>query len=757
MHRWQLTALLLLSTLALAAAPAEEPVALQGFSAKAAQAERGWEGKFRAIPSPDNLRDYMKRLSARPHHVGSPYDKENAEWILARFKEWGWDAHIENYDVLFPTPKERLVELIEPTRFRAKLEEPTVPEDPTSSQHDEQLPTYNAYSADGDVTAPLVYVNYGVPQDYEELERLGVSVKGAIIIARYGGSWRGIKPKVGAEHGAVGCLIYSDPSGDGYSQGDVFPGGAFRPPEGVQRGAVTDDTLYAGDPLTPGVAATKDAKRLPLKDVQTITKIPTLPLSYSDAQPLLEALKGPMAPEKWRGALPFPYHLGPGPAKVHLKVKANWDLKTLYDVIAQIGGSDSPDQWVVRGNHHDAWVNGAEDPLSGTVAELEEARAFGQLVKQGWKPKRTIIYCVWDGEEPGLIGSTEWAEDHADELTRKAVAYLNSDSNGRGYFYVAGSHSLEKFINGVARDIEDPEKKISVWKRSQLRLIQEASTPEERQEARERPDLRIGALGSGSDYCAFVDHLGIASLNLGYGGEDGGGVYHSVYDDFYWFTHYSDTTFVYERALAQSAGTAVMRLADAELLPFDFSNFADTMHKYVEDLKKLLKTKQDEVREVNQELEEGVFTATADPKKTFVPPQAEEVPPYLNFAPLENAADALSQSAQRYRKALEKTNANSGAALAGASLSGVNALLIQSERKLTNPEGLPGRPWYKHEIYAPGVYTGYGVKTMPAVRESIEQKKWKLAEEGIVEVGKVLAAEAALVNSAAAELEKIAH
>jgi N-acetylated-alpha-linked acidic dipeptidase len=754
MHRWQFTLLLLLSTLALSAAPAEEPVSLQGFSSNAAQAERDWEGKFRSIPSPDNLRDYMKRLSARPHHVGSPYDKENAEWILSRFKEWGWDAHIENFEVLFPTPKERLVELVAPTKFTAKLEEPTVPEDPTSSQHAEQLPTYNAYSGDGDVTGPLVYVNYGVPEDYEQLERLGISVKGAIVIARYGGSWRGIKPKVGAEHGAVGCLIYSDPSGDGYVQGDGFPAGAYRPRDGVQRGSVMDDTLYPGDPLTPGVGATKDAKRLPLKDVQTITKIPVLPLSYSDAQPLLAALKGPMAPERWRGALPFPYHVGPGPARVHLKVKSNWDIKTLYDVIAKIGGSEYPDEWVVRGNHHDAWVNGADDPISAMVAELEEARAFGELLKQGWKPKRTIIYCAWDGEEPALLGSTEWAEEHADELSRHAVAYLNSDSNGRGYLHVAGSHSLEKFINGVARDIEDPEKKISVWKRSQLLRIEEASSPEERQEARERPDLRIGALGSGSDYGAFVDHLGVASLDLGYGGEDGRGIYHSIYDDFYWYTHFSDTSFVYGRALAQTAGTAVMRLANAELLPFEFSNFADTMHKYADDLKKLLKSRQDEARELNQEIEEGVFTAAADPQKSFVPPRPEEVPPYLSFAPIENAMDALTQSAQRYGKVVEKANAHGGAGLAGASLSSLNALLIQSDRKLISPEGLPGRPWYKNEIYAPGVYTGYGVKTMPAVRESIEQKKWKQADEGIIEVGRILAAEAALINSAAAELEK---
>jgi N-acetylated-alpha-linked acidic dipeptidase len=755
MHRWHLTVLALLSVLALSAAPAKEPESLQGFSANASQTERQWEGKFRSIPSPDNLRDYMKRLSARPHHVGSPYDKDNAEWMLSHFKEWGWDAHIENFDVLFPTPKERLVEMIEPTPFKAKLEEPTVPEDPTSSQHDEQLPTYNAYSVDGDVTGPLVYVNYGVPQDYEQLERLGISVKGAIIIARYGGSWRGIKPKVGAEHGAVGCLIYSDPSGDGYAQGEVFPRGPFRPPDGVQRGSVMDDTLYTGDPLTPGVGATKNAKRLPLKDLPTITKIPVLPLSYADAQPLLAALKGPMAPAQWRGALPFPYRLGPGPTKVHLKVKSNWDLKTLYDVVARIGGSDSPDEWVVRGNHHDAWVNGAEDPISGTVAELEEGRAFGELLKQGWKPKRTIVYCVWDGEEPGLLGSTEWGEEHADELSRKAVAYLNSDSNGRGYLFMEGSHSLEQFINGVARDVEDPEKKISVWKRSQLRRIQDASSPEERQEARERSDLRIGALGAGSDYGVFIDHLGIASLNFGYNGEDSGGVYHSIYDDFFWYTHFSDTTFVYGRALAQTAGTAVMRLADAELLPFDFSDFADTMRKYVDDLKKLLKTKQDEARELNKEIEEGAFTATADPKRIFVPPNPEGIPPYLNFAPLENATDAVTQSAERYRKAVAKANARGGAALAGAPLSSLNALLIQSERKLTNPEGIPGRPWYKHEIYAPGVYTGYGVKTMPAVRESIEQKKWELADEGIIEVSKVLAAEAELINSAAAELEKI--
>jgi len=734
-----------------------QTAALGGYSAAASQTERDWETKLRAIPSPENLRDDMQRLSARPHHVGSPYDKENAEWILSQFKSWGLDAHIETFYVLFPTPKERAVELVEPTKFTARLEEPTVAGDPTSSQHDEQLPTYNAYSADGDVTAPLVYVNYGIVEDYRELERMGISVKGAIVIARYGASWRGIKPKVAAEHGAVGCLIYSDPRDDGFYDGDVFPKGAWRPRDGVQRGSVMDMTLYSGDPLTPGIGATKDAKRLPLQDVKVLTTIPTLPLSYGDAQPLLAALAGPVAPGNWRGALPITYHIGPGPAKVHLKLASNWDIKPINDVIARIPGATEPDEWIIRGNHHDAWVNGAEDPISGQASLLEEARALGELLKQGWKPRRTIIYCAWDGEEEGLLGSTEWAEEHADELEKHGAVYINTDSNERGYLGMAGSHSLEKFINGVARDIEDPEKKISVWKRDQLHAETQASSPDERRELEHRADLRIGALGSGSDYTPFLQHLGIASLNLDYSGEDGGGIYHSIYDDFYWYTHFSDADFVYGRALAQTVGTAVMRLADAELLPYDFNDLADTVHKYVGELKKLLADEQREAERRNHEVEAGAFTATSDPKKPFVPPAAEAVPPYLDFAPLENGDAALSRAAERYQKALAKLEAQGGAALDRASVGRVNDELIESERKLTTPEGLPRRPWYRHELYAPGYYTGYDVKTIPAVREAIEEKKWTEANQQMVIVGKVLDDEAALVDSVAGQLERAAQ
>jgi len=737
----------------LAPAPSGE---LRGFTAESAKAEREWEAKFRAIPSPDSLREYMRRLSARPHHVGSPYDKDNAEWILAKFKSFGLDAALETFDVLFPTPKERVVELVAPTTFRAKLQEPPVPGDPTSSQQAEQLPTYNAYSIDGDVTAPLVYVNFGVPADYERLERLGVSVKGAIVIARYFGSWRGIKPKVAAEHGAVGCIIYSDPREDGYTHGNVYPQGPWRPRDGVQRGSVMDMPLYPGDPLTPGVGATKDAKRLPVSEAPTITKIPVLPISYGDAQPLLAALRGPVAPTEWRGGLGITYHVGPGPARVHLRVKSDWSLKPLYDVIARIPGAAAPDEWVIRGNHHDAWVNGAEDPISGLVPLLEEARGYGQLLKQGWKPRRTIIYAAWDGEEPALLGSTEWVEAHADELAAKAVAYLNSDTNNRGYLDVGGSHSLEAFINDVSRDIEDPETRLSAWKRAQLHAIADASSAELRQEARQRADLRIDALGSGSDFTPFLQHVGIATLNLGFGGEGGGGIYHSIYDDFKWFTTFDDTSFVYGRALAQTVGTAVMRLADAEVVPYQFTAFAETVGRYVKEVEKLLQEKQDTVRERNRQLDEGVFTATADPRERSVPPAREDLPPYLSFAPLDNAVDALNRAAERYERAFGKAQASGGAALAKSEVQALNATLRQSERALLSGTGLPRRPWYRHQIYAPGFYTGYGVKTLPGVREAIEQKNWSEAEQQIAATAQALAAHTSVVSRAAEQLEKLA-
>ncbi len=715
---------------------------------QAAPDEAGWEQRFKSLPDPQHMRANMERLSARPHHVGSPYDKENAEWILAQYTQWGWDAHIEEFQVLFPTPKLRLLEMVAPTKFTAKLEEPAVAVDPTSNQKDEQLPTYNAYSPDGDVTAPLVYVNYGLIADYEELARHGVSVKGAIVIARYGESWRGIKPKIAAEHGAIGCIIYSDPADDGYRLQVPFPKGPMRPPEGAQRGSVLDAPLYPGDPLTPGVGATKEAKRLKLEDAQSIAKVPVLPISYADAQPLLAALEGPVAPANWRGALPITYRLGPGPAKVHLKLAFNWDLKPVYDVIATMRGSEEPDLWVLRGNHHDAWVNGADDPVSGQVVLLEEARALGELAKQGWKPKRTIIYASWDGEEPMLLGSTEWVEEHAEELRQHAAVYINSDANERGYLDVEGSHSLQSFMNGVAKDVEDPESKVSVFKRQQAyRLLH--GTPQQQAEARIGDQLSIGALGSGSDFSSFIDHVGIATVNLGFSGEDPSGNYHSIYDDFYWYSHFSDYDFVYGRALAQAAGISVMRMADADIMPYEFEGLSHTVAQYIEEVKALLESRRKEAEDIRRNLNQGVYEAVNNPRNPTVAPPPKEIPPYLNFAPLDNAAAALDQAAKHYTKALASVRSKT---LSPDRLQAINQQLALAERKLINGQGLPRRPWMQHVLYAPGWYTGYSAKTMPGVREAIEEGRYAEAEEQAVLVARALQDEAAWIEQIAKEL-----
>jgi N-acetylated-alpha-linked acidic dipeptidase len=610
--------------------------------------------------------------------------------------------------VLFPTPRERVVALTAPTKYVAQLKEPVLAEDPDSSDQN-QLPTYNAYSGEGDVTAQLVYVNQGIPADYEVLQRLGVEVRGKIVIARYGGSWRGIKPKVAAEHGAVGCLIYSDPKDDGYYQGDVYPKGPYRPEQGVQRGSVMDMPIHPGDPLTPGVGATKEAKRLTREEAKTILKIPVLPISYGDALPLLKALDGATVPEAWRGALPITYHVGSGPATVHLKATFDWKNVTLYNVIAKLPGNTLPDEWIIRGNHHDAWVNGADDPVSGMAVVMEEARCLGELYKQGWRPQRTLVYCAWDGEEQGLLGSTEWVEHHAEELKQKAVVYINSDSTSKGVLGVGGSHTLEHFVNDVARSVNDPKRNLSLWEAMSERRQSQARTAEERRALRQRADLRISALGSGSDYTAFIDHLGIASLNIGMGGDGGGGIYHSIYDSFAWYTRFSDTTFEYGQTLAKVGGTMVIRLADAQWLPFEFTNLAETIDGYVDELMRL-------------------------PKQN------------VNLLPLRAAADSLRQSADGYDRALRDTLRQGG--LSAALQKALNTLLYQSERKLLAAAGLPRREWFKHQIYAPGFYTGYGVKTLPGVREALEEKKWDEANAQVKVVSDTLKAMAAHIDEA---------
>ena len=742
------TLLLAAGLLAGLAAPAQttptEPKPLLGFSAASAAAQYELEARFDAQLKADNLRQWMKRMAARPHHVGSPYDKDNAEFMAGLFRSWGYDTRIDVSYVLFPTPKLRVLELVAPTKFTALLTEKPVAEDATSGQTSEQLPTYNCYSKDGDVTAELVFVNYGVPKDYEELERRGIDVRGKIVIAKYGGSWRGIKPKVAAEKGAIGCLIYSDPKDDGYARGDVYPKGPFKPETGAQRGSVLDMPTYPGDPLTPGYGSTKNAKRLDYKTAPTLTQIPVLPISYGDAQPLLAALAGPMAPEAWRGALPIPYHLGPGPARVHLQLEFNWKNEPVYNVIATMKGSQYPDQWILRGNHHDAWVNGANDPLSGMVAVLEEARAAGELYKAGWRPKRTLMFCAWDGEEPGLLGSTEWAETNAKQLQEHAVAYLNSDSNTRGFLSVAGSHTLEKFFNQVGRDVTDPEKKMSVNdRRRAFDLLN--GTPEVQKDARDRADLRIGALGAGSDYSPYIQHLGIPSMNVAFGGEGEGGEYHTIFDSFDHFTRFKDPDFAYGIVLAQTMGRAVLRLANADVLPFEFQNFSNTVAKYQTEVKQLAETMRTDTERQTKLLAEKRYEAVADPTLTLLPPKAQEAVPYLNFAPLDNALAKLEKNAQAYAQA-RKANT----ALPADRQKQLDQLLYQAEQQLLSAEGLPRRPWYRHQIYAPGFYTGYGVKTLPGIREAVEERKWAEADEQIKRTAAAIERFAGQVNRAAA-------
>ncbi len=713
---------------------------IMGFSDARAKSQLDWEKQFDAALNGKDQDAWMKYLSSRPHHVGSPQGKANADYMVTLFRSWGYQAQLEEYHVLFPTPKTRLVELLGAKPYKLKLEETSFPEDQYTGQKNEQLPPYNAYSADGDVTAQLVFVNRGVPADYEELARMGVDVKGKIVIAKYGGSWRGIKPKVAFENGAVGCLIYSDPEDDGYKRGDVYPVGAYKPGYGVQRGSVMDMPVYPGDPLTPGVGAVKEAKRLSREEAITIMKIPVLPISYEDALALLQSLKGPVVPDAWKGALPITYHAGPSVDQVHMKLEFNWDLKPLYNVIAKLPGSEYPDEWVIRGNHHDAWVNGAADPISGMVSEMDEARAIGALVKKGYKLKRTLVYCAWDGEEPALLGSVEWTEHHQEELRQKAVAYINTDGNSRGFIGAGGSHTLEAFFNEVADQVMDPQTRVSIKERKYAKAMVDAD-PAGRSKLLGNKAIRLSALGAGSDWSGFLQFLGIPSMNLAFGGEGGGGEYHTIYDTYTHFTRFKDPGFQYGVALSKTTGRLMMRLANAEVLPFEFNQFSKTIHEYAGELKTLIDQMRTNTETENKILGENLYQLARDPTIHYVVPGPKDLVPYLNFSHLENALVQLKNSAEEFQK-------SSGAALSFSpdKQKELNRLLYQIEKSLLQPEGLPRRPWYKHQIYAPGYYTGYGVKTMPGVREGIEQRNFKEAQEHIEILGKTLTGYTAEIN-----------
>lgn len=691
--------------------------------------EANVERNFDAMIHPTDLRDWMKLLASEPNHVGSPHNKANANQILAWFKEWGWDASIEPFWVLYPTPISETFELVGTSPFKATLQEPPIPGDTSATATEPALPAYAEYQGDGDVTAPLVYVNYGMDDDYKTLQRLGVSVKGTIVIARYGGGWRGLKPKLAYEHGALGCVIYSDPGNDGYAIDRTYPAGPMRPPRGIQRGSVSDISFYPGDPLTPGVPATKNAKRLKISAAPTILKIPTLPISYADAQVFLAGLGGPVAPSSWRGSLPITYHVGPGPAAGHLAIKSDWSLKEIDDVIAIMKGSRWPEQWVIRGNHHDGWVFGASDPLSGQVALLAEAKAIGGLVKAGWRPKRTLIYASWDAEEPMLLGSTEWTEAHADELKKKAVLYVNSDTNGRGFLAVAGNHDFQHLVNEVAGDVRDPETGASIGQRLRAHMRVAALEPDAKEHIKDEAkiaaepdkDLPIEALGSGSDFSSFIDHLGVPSLDVAFGEEgETRGVYHSRYDTFEHHSRFVDPGFIYDALLAKTAGRLMLRVADAGLPVQRPSGLAEAVSDYLDQIEKLEDDEREHAEAQAGLLRDRAFQLAADPTKSSGLPTPLDRVPHIEFAALENSIDRLERSAKAYDDALAKN----GADLPGSRLEHLQLIMLTIDQTLAPDIGLPGRPWYKNLVYAPGRLTGYEAKTLPGLREAIEDRRW---------------------------------
>ena len=714
-------------------------IAQQFTGFKNTDAQKKLEANFDNQLSAKRIGENIKLMSSVPHHIGSVGGKFVAEEIAKQFKAAGWDTKIVTYQLLFPTPITRVLEMKGATNFKALLKEPALKEDATSGQAD-QLPTYNCWSADGDVNAELVFVNYGLPEDYETLAKYGIDVKGKIVIAKYGRSWRGIKPKVAQEHGAIGCLIYSDPQDDGYGAGDVYPAGPFKNKYGVQRGSIMDMVIYPGDPSTPNYASVDGAPRVDHNDAENLLKIPVLPISYSDAAPLLQDMAGPVAPKSWRGGLPFTYHIGPSKSKVHLKLDFDWKLRPAHNVIAMIQGSQYPDQWVIRGNHHDAWVNGANDPVSGMAAELEEAQAIGALVKSGWKPKRTLVYCAWDAEEEGLMGSVEWVEEHAASLQAKAVAYINSDGNGRGFLGAEGSHAFTGLITDISKSIQDPQTGVTIFERQRASRATEAATTSAKKEILNSTTYPLGAMGSGSDYSSFIQHVGVPSLNIGFGGENEGGEYHSIYDSYDHYSKYKDPGFAYGVTLAQTAGRAALRLSEADALPFDFTALHKTVKGYINELMNNVEQMREKAKVENELVNSKAYAVAADPTEGLKLPTTVADVPYVDFAPILNALTHLEKSAQQ----VEQLKANADA----QKLAAINAKIYAAEQSLLMTNGLPRRPWYKHSLYAPGFYTGYGVKTIPGVREAIEQKDWS---ETMIQIGEVAAA----INRLATYLETL--
>ncbi len=714
---------------------AENSAALFGFASDGAARQHQLEAAYDSHLSAEDLERWMRELAAQPHHLGSEHDERNVQTLRRLFDEWGYETEVPSYEVLQPVPTMRSLTMTEPFEYAASLDEPPAPGDESSAAPG-ILPPYNAFSPDGDVSGELVYANYGTLEDFETLRRHGIDPAGKIVIVRYGKVFRGVKPKLAAEHGAIGCIIYSDPADDGYYRGETYPDGPFKSGRGVQRGSIMDLPLHAGDLLTPGWAATASTHRLARDEAPAMAKIPTLPIGHADAQPLLDALEGPVAPEDWRGALPITYRMGPGPANVRLAVEFDWRTATASNVIARMEGAVWPDQWVLRGNHHDAWNHGARDPISGLVALLAEAKAIARLPEP---PARTVVFAAWGAEEVGLMGSTEWVEEHREELSRKAVLYNNTDANGRGFARVGGSHALTRFWGEVLRDVTDPQTGLTLAERNRAR-IRATGDAGARRALAER-GLSIGALGSGSDYSAFLQHIGISVANVAMSGESSAGTYHTRYDTIEHYERFGDPGHVYGVVLAQMNGRATLRMANAPLLPFDFRDLVDTVRRYATEIEELAASQRKETARVNGLVRSGEFAAALDPAKALQPPPLREAVPHFNFAPIRNALARLDAALEG--KAPSPT-------MDQAVLAEVNELLYTGERAFIHEQGLPGRPWFRHQLYAPGAYTGYGAKTLPWIREAIEQRRYEEVAPGV-------AAVAAALNRLAEKMERVAN
>ncbi|HEV8211507.1 MAG TPA: transferrin receptor-like dimerization domain-containing protein [Vicinamibacterales bacterium] len=691
----------------LSAQPAPSRSPIRGFSAASSAAEIARERELKAMPSAKAAEADFDVMTAEPHHTGSPYEIKLADYVGDQFKQIGIESTKYEYSVLLPWPKQRRIDIVAPDQVRLDVEEEKIRGDQWADKPG-ILPAYNAYSPSGDVTGEIVYVNFGIPADYETLDKLGISVRGKIVLARYGGSWRGIKPKVAAEHGAIACIIYSDPHEDGYFQGDVYPDGPFRGWGMIQRGSVMDMPRYPGDPSTPGRPSKAGVERIAMDKIETFAPIPVQPMSYRDGVELLKRLKGPVAPEAWRGALPVTYRIGPGPARVHMNLQMDYAQRRLINVVGKVTGAVAPDEWIIVGSHRDAWTFGASDSVSGHVSMMAVARAMSEMMKKGWKPRRSVLFISWDGEEQGLLGSTEWVEDLATELRAKTAVYVNRDAGAGGLdFSGSAVHSLTPFVHELAKSFQ-PDGSTKTLYDGWLERVREQSKAPDGQMWKAPP---VGALGSGSDYTAFLDHVGIASLDFGLNGRGGDGSYHSTYDNPTWFKKYIDPQFTFSVLAAQVTGVALLRLADADVLPFDYETYGRQIFEYI------------------GEIEQQAAKASADGAKT------------VDFAGLRSAAEAFAKAGAAVRERGE-------ALLSGTNSEGVrppsdsrrgsdrsdpfaeiNHRLIMAERDLIEPAGLPDRPWYRHVIYAPGLYTGYGVKTIPGVREAVDAGNYARAAE----------------------------